>query len=79
MYLAEAVARRTNELLIKNNKSQYRLIKETCLDKSTIQTLFKNKTKDIKLSTVFLIAGAFNMTLDEFLNVPYFSKENIEI
>ena len=55
MNLAEAVAKRTNELLVKANKSQYRLIKDTCLDKTTIQSLFKGKTKDIKLSTVFSV------------------------
>ena len=46
MTLAEAVATRTKELLKKYNISQYRLIKETCLDKTTIQCLLKNKTKD---------------------------------
>ncbi|MBQ8452037.1 MAG: helix-turn-helix transcriptional regulator [Clostridia bacterium] len=79
MNLSEAVAKRTNELLIKNNMSQYKLIKITCLDKTTIQSILKNKTKDIKLSTVFLIADAFNMTISEFTNVPYFEKINIEL
>lgn len=79
MNLAEAVAKRTNELLVKSNKSQYRLIKDTCLDKTTIQSLFKGKTKDIKLSTVFLIADAFGMSLSEFMNTSYFSKNTIEI
>lgn len=79
MNLAQAVAKRTHELLIKTGKSQYKLIKETCLDKTTIQSLFKNKTKDIKLSTVYLIAESFNMTLFEFMNSNYFNKENIDI
>lgn len=77
MNFAEAVAKRTQELLLSTGKSQYKLIKETNLDKSTIQTLFRGKTKDIKMSTVFLIADAFGMTLIEFLNVPYFLKENL--
>ena len=79
MNLAQAVAKRTSELLKENNISQYRLIKETCLDKTTIQSIMKGKTKDVKLSTIFLIADVFNMTLSEFINVDYFNKINIEI
>lgn len=79
MTLADAVAKRTTDLLKLNNMSQYRLGKITCLEKSTIQAIMKGKTKDIKLSTVFLIADAFNMTISEFTNTEYFSKTNIEL
>lgn len=77
--MAEAVAKRTRELLFEKNKTQYRLIKETCLDKTTIQTILKGKSKDVRLSTVFLIAQSFGMSLSEFLNSPYFEYENIDI
>lgn len=79
MTLAQAAAKRTSELLKEHNMSQYRLIKETCLDKTTIQSIMKGKTKDVKLSTIFLIADAFNMTISEFVNVDYFAKINIEL
>lgn len=79
MTLAEAVAKRTTELLKSNNMSQYRLGKITCLEKTTLQAIMKGKTKDIKLSTVFLIADAFNMSISEFTNVSYFSKTEIEL
>jgi len=79
MNLAEAVAKRTKELLISHNMSQYRLIKTTCLERTSIQMILKNKTKDIKLSTVFLIADAFGMTLSEFLSCDYFTTEFIEV
>lgn len=79
MNLAEAVAKRTKELLVAKNMSQYRLIKITCLERTSIQMILKNKTKDIKLSTVFLIADAFGMTLAEFLSADYFTNEFIEI
>ena len=79
MTLTEAVVKRTKELMIKNEVSQYKLIKDTCLDKTTIQTIFKGKTKDIRLSTIFLIADVFGMTISEFTNVPYFSKQDIEL
>ena len=77
MNLAQATAQRTKELLFKNNMTQYRLIKESCLDKTT-QSLFKNKTKDIKLSTIFAIASVFNMSLSEFFNVAYFDNNEID-
>ncbi len=77
MTFGEAVAKRTRELLFKFNKTQYRLVKETCLDKNTIQNIMKGKTVDIKLSTCFLIADFFGMSLTEFFNAPYFNRENI--
>ena len=79
MTLAEAVAKRTKELLCKHNMSQYKLIKITCLDKTTIQSILKNKTKDVKLSTIYLIAEAFGLTVSEFTNIDYFNNENIDI
>ena len=77
MNLAQAVALRTKELLKNYNKSQYRLIKETFLNKSTIYSLFKDKKQDIKLSTVYLIADFFGMSLAEFFDCDYF--KNIDI
>ena len=77
MNLAQAVALRTKELLKNHNKSQYRLIKETFLNKSTIYSLFKDKKQDIKLSTVYLIADFFGMSLTEFFDCDYFT--NIDI
>jgi len=77
--LTQAVAKRTEALLKENNISKYKLRKETCLDKSTLQSIFKHKTKDIRLSTILLIANFFNMSISEFLNIPEFNFENIEI
>ena len=77
MTFSEAVAKRTKELLFDRKISQYRLIKETCLEKSTIQYIFKNKTKDIRMSTLYLIAKFFNMTISEFTNVSYFNDFDI--
>ena len=79
MTFAEAVAKRTKELLIEKKMTMYRLIKITCLDKTTIQGIMKAKNKDLKLSTLFLIADAFGMTISEFTDKPYFTREFIEI
>ena len=78
MTFAEAVAKRTKDLMFGKQISQYRLIKLTMLDKSTLQAIFKGKTKDIKLSTIFLIADALGMTLSEFFNAEYFDNANLD-
>ncbi len=77
MNLAQAVSLRTQELLKLHGISQYKLIKDTLLNKSTIYTLFKERRQDIKLSTVYLIADFFGMTLAEFFDCDYF--KNIDI
>ena len=79
MKLAEAVGKRTKELLFEKNMTQYRLTKITCLNEKTISDLLKGKTADVKFSTIYLIADALNIKLIEFLNSPLFDKENIEI
>ncbi len=79
MTLAKATALRLNELLTQKKISQYKLIKLTCLDKTTIQAIFKDKTKDVKLSTIYLIAEALEITIPEFFNSPYFKIANIEM
>ncbi len=77
MNLAQATAYRTRDLLKKFNKTQYRLIKETLINKSTIYSLFKGTKQDIRLSTIYLIAQFFGMTLSEFFDCDYF--KNIDI
>lgn len=79
MTLAEAVSKRTKQLLFKNNKSQYRLIKDTCLSKTTLQSINQGKTRDINLSTVRAISDFFNMSLKEFFDDEIFNTENLDI
>ena len=38
----------------------------------------KNRTKDINSSTVFLIASAFGLTMEQFYASPLFNPENID-
>lgn len=79
MNLAQAVAKRTQELLFQKNMTQYRLVKITCLNEKTISDLIKGKTTDVKLSTIYLIVSAFNLSLSEFFNSSLFEDVNIEI
>lgn len=73
---SEAVGKRIEELLFKNNKTQYRLAKETCLNEKTLRDLIRGKTSDVKLSTVILIASSFNINLEQFFNSSLF--ENLD-
>lgn len=79
MNLAQAVGKRTQQLLFQKNMTQYRLVKITCLNEKTISDLIKGKTNDVKLSTIYLIVNAFKMSLSEFFNSSLFEDVNIEI
>lgn len=79
MTYSKAVAMRLSNLLIQYNMTQYRLCKNTGLERSTLQSIMRENTKDIKLSTVGLMASAFNMSLREFFNDPLFDSPNIEL
>jgi len=78
MNLSQATGKRVKELLFKNNMSAYKLRKITCLTEKTISDIIKGKNKDIRLSTIFLLASAFNMTISEFTDSPLFAADNIE-
>lgn len=79
MKLAEAVGKRTKELLFERKITQYRLVKITCLNEKTVSDIIKGKTNDIKFSTIYLIASAFNMSLQEFLDSPLFDMNNLVV
>ena len=79
MKLAEAVGKRTKELLFEKNMTQYRLTKITCLNEKTVSDLLKVKTTDVKFSTIYLIVNAFNISLIDFFNSTLFDQDNIEL
>ncbi len=77
MELVEAVGTRIADLLKAQNKSQYRLIKETYLSKNAVLSIMRNRSKDVKLSTIYFIADFFGMSISEFFDCDYF--KNIDI
>ncbi len=78
MTLTEAVTIRVKKLLDEKKMSRYRLGKITCLDRTTFQAMFKGKTKDVRLSSIRVIAEAFDMSLKEFFDYEVFKYENID-
>ena len=79
MNIAQATSKRVSELLVEKEISQYELRKRTCLSEKTLIRLLHNRTKDINSSTVFLIASAFGLTIEQFYASPLFNPENIEV
>ncbi len=73
---SQATGKRIEELLFKNNKTQYRLTKDTCLNEKTLRDLIRGRTSDVKLSTIILIASNLNISLKEFFDSPLF--DNLE-
>lgn len=78
MTFVKAVAKRLNDLIISNNMSQYRFVKNSGMEKTTFQNIIKEKTSDIKLSTIHIIASTFNITLKEFFDDKVFDHFDFE-
>lgn len=79
MNIANATAKRVAQLLLEKKMTQYRLAKITCISDQTLLDLLHCRTKDINSSTVFLIASAFGLTMEQFYASPLFNPENIEV
>lgn len=79
MILQKAVGMRISELLIDRKSSRYALCKKICMSEQTLKHIIDERNKDIKLSTVALIAYGFDMSLEEFFNSPLFSKDKMEL
>ena len=78
MNIANATSQRISELLHKYKMTQYRLAKITCISNRALIEIMKNRTKDINSSTVFLIASAFGLTMEQFYASPLFDPANID-
>ena len=78
MNISMATAKRISQLLKEKDFTQYRLSKETCISEQALRDILHFRTKDINSSTVFLIASAFGLTLQEFYASPFFDPKNID-
>lgn len=77
--LPQAIAKRIKELLYSTKITQYRLTKTTCLSEKTIRDILHERTSDVKISTLYLIANAFGLSLNEFFDSSIFDEKNILI
>ena len=79
MQIQKAVALRLSNLLLEKNMTRYSLCKKIAMSESTLYNIINEKCKRVNLSTLFLIAQGLDITVQEFLDSPLFSKENIDV
>ncbi len=77
MSLVEAVALRIEDLLKKNNFSQYKLYKLSGVSQSSISEILSKKNKAPNLYIVYELAQGFGISLAEFFDCDYFKGFNI--
>ena len=79
MKIAEAVAKRTKELLQEKNMSQYRLEKNMTIPHGTMIDIMSAKNNSVNLRTALQIAKGLGITAGEFFTSPYFENEDLDI
>lgn len=78
MTVNDAVANRILQLLHEKGISQYKLEQRSGIQHGSMQCIMNGRNKTITLSTVFMLARGFEMSIEEFLNDEVFrSKELI--
>jgi len=79
MKLQRAVALKISNLLIKNKMTRYALCKKIVMPEQTLKNIIDERNKDIKLSTIAMIADGFGLSIEEFFNDSLFDKNCIEV
>lgn len=79
MRISEAIAKRTRDLLIEKNITQYRLKKEMAIPHSTLINVTRAKRNAGSVKTIFQVCKGLNISVSEFFNDPIFENENLEI
>jgi len=79
MKVIEAVGKRIQNLLSEKNITQYAVCKKATVDLSTIYNILNGRQKVVSFNVLLLLCEGLDITIQEFLNHPLFSKENLEI
>jgi len=78
MNVSQAVAKRIEILLNERNITQYRLEQKSGILHGSLACIMNGRNKTVTLSTVYMIAKGFDMTIVEFLNHDIFLSDEIE-
>ena len=78
MSVSQAVAKRIEMLLKERNMTQYRLEQKSGILHGSLACIMNGRNKTVTLSTVYMIAKGFDMTIVEFLNHDIFLSDEIE-
>lgn len=77
MTVNDAVARRTIKLMRDKNMTQYRLAKVSGIPLGALDRILTGKNRTVTLTTIYKLANAFDMTINEFLDDELFSVNNV--
>ena len=78
MNVSQAVAKRIEMLLKERSMTQYRLEQKSGVLHGSLACIMNGRNKTVTLSTVYMIAKGFDMTIVEFLNHDIFLSDEIE-
>ena len=78
MNVNQAVAKRIRELLIENNMTQYRLEQKSGILHGSMACILNGRNKTVTLSTIYMLARGFDMTIIDFLNSDHFLSDEVE-
>ena len=70
---------RIRELLAKNKMTAYRLVQNSGVSHSQLGFILNNRNNSVNFKTVVMLAQGFNMSLQEFLDSPYFDLDKLDI
>lgn len=78
MNVNQAVAKRIELLLKERNMTQYRLEQKSGVLHGSLACIMKGRNKTVTLSTLYMVAKGFDMTIVDFLNHEIFLSDEIE-
>lgn len=78
MNVNQAVAKRIEMLLKERDMTQYRLEQKSGILHGSLACIMNGRNKTVTLSTIYMIAKGFDMTIVEFLNHDIFLSDEVE-
>lgn len=78
MKLNNAVSVRLQELLCKNQMTQYQLFMKSGVPKSTIGNVINCAYSSVKLRIIHEICQGLDISIPDFFASPYFEENNLE-
>lgn len=76
MTINEAVAKRIAKLLKEKKMTQYSLEQNSGIPHGSMACITNGRNKTVTLTTIYLLANGFDMSIQEFLDDPIFDKSN---
>ena len=78
MKLNEAVCKRLQELLNKNNMTQYQLYLKSGVPKSTIGNIMHCSYDSVKLRVIHELCQGLGISISDFFNSPLFLEDTLD-